>query len=299
MNQEREKSSLILDRYTQQELVTPKGEGFYMLFDSEGYYRKRVEEWRNAPVEIIKYDAGAIIINNGDSSRLITYAAGKRMVIGEKQVMDTCELPWVKKTVDEAFKQTANRRKEQGLRNKPIDVLDVGFGLGLVADEVLKRKVGNYTSIELNKQVLQRAGRWKKRMEKQDVQTKIEILPGEAGTILNELVEDGKKFDIIISDTYPLIKGEAGFNDLKYMDLITMLLKPSGVFGFFPFYQDAAEGTEGKLTHEQAEEITKYFDRYTRDSASVRPSKDYKYLQTSKGWVLELPVVVASMLKAV
>lgn len=267
--------------------------------------KERIAWWRDAPEEIIKYRAN--VVRDNDGNFLYRYPRGSRLIIGDKEkgedveVMDTCETPWANATVDRAFEEL--RRKDH-----PISVLERGFGMGITATRVIDHLViygGTYTVIELNKlDAAYARDEWKKGQER-GIGTRtrgtrgtpsnghkidIEIIEGEAYEETAKLAEKGRKFDIIISDTYPLTKDAQGVNDLEDLETLKRCLETDGVFTFFAYFPGTTSPLE--LVRKQGDLIHKHFGvNYRVSPVRVNPPPYYKYLQTDTGPVMILPVV--------
>jgi predicted O-methyltransferase YrrM len=262
--------------------------------------RERIQWWRNAPEKAIRYRAGSAVDKNGNSYR---YDAGTRLIIGDEkngeaiEVMDECETPWAFLSVDKAF-------EEIGPRDRGIKVLERGFGMGITARRVIQDLIprdGSYTAIELNKAVAEYARRnWKPKqveglknmasgMRGTMPEIDIEIITGEAYEVTKKLAEAGKKFDIIISDTFPLTEDEQGVNDLKDLETLKYCLEPGGVFTFFAYFP----GSKGGVVRKQENMIVKHFKDYRLSAATVNPPPSYKFLNPEiTGPVRSLPVVI-------
>lgn len=253
-----------------------------------------VELWRTSKAEIIKYQGG--IHPTG-----YQYGPGERLVIKNEQVMDTCEEPWVVETVDFLFEQIK-------MNGKPIRVLEFGFGLGLTANRAVDKLVGigegEYRVVELNEDVYKQAILWKERTEiylsgrRPTTNVKIVVQKGEAGEEAEKLSR-GRKFDAIISDTFPLISEEKGINDLLHLSSYSKLLSKDGVFAFFPYFPGfQEESDQGDITSIQHRLLYPYFDEITTRKTTVFPPEDYEYLHTKENKPVRiLPVVVAKGLK--
>ena len=264
--------------------------------------QERIEWWRNVPEKIIKYEAGDVRDENGNI--IYTYERGSKLLIGDEEkgesieVMDTCETPWAFLTVDRAF-------EELGPRNRGIEVLERGFGMAIAARRIIQNLVtrnGSYTVIELNRKNAEYARRvWRPKqvqaltsmasgMRGTRPNISMEIIEGEAYEETRKLAEAGRKFDIIISDTFPLVEEEQGMNDLGDLETLKRCLKTDGVFAFFAYFP----GSTGNMTREQLSKIVGNFNHYdARSRAIVNPPPDYKYLNPDgKGSVRSLPVVI-------
>jgi len=267
--------------------------------------QERIEWWINAPEKIIKYEAGDVRDQNGNI--IYTYERGSRLLIGDEEkgeaieVMDTCETPWADLTVRRAF-------EELGKIDHPVKVLERGFGMGRTATRVIDQLVanygGSYTVIELNKADAAYAnGEWKSDQEggiqqrsrsrgepTNGSKVSIRVIEGEAYQETAKLAKQGEKFDIIISDTFPLTKAEEGTNDLGDLETLIHCLNPTGVFTFFAYFP----GSTGNMNHEQLSKVVGNFRHYDGGSqAIVNPPPDYKYLNLEgTGPVRSLPVVI-------
>lgn len=266
---------------------------------TNGERKKLVLKWRDASEEVIDYNEGEVKDKNGNL--LYRYDKGHRLLIGEKQVMDSCEKPWAFATVDRAFREfQQNPNTSKPL--KPLRVLERGFGMGITARRVIHNLItrgGEYVVIELNRKNAEFARKWKKdqtsglvRMSRDLENTKpeisITILEGDAYEVTAELAEKGEKFDIIISDTFPLSEEEHGVNDLKDLETLKYCLASDGVFTFFAYFP----GSTGGIVKKQENMITKNFETYNLDTVEVSPPPEYIYLQSESGPVRRLPVIV-------
>lgn len=267
-----------------------------------------IEQWKKAPAYIESYQAGIVKLAKGLSYH---HREGKRLTILGNPVMDTCEYPWASETVNLAFNAMVHPNS-----SRPVRVLEMGFGLGITANRVIEqlsgqRLIGEYKVVELNHQVYLSALEWKRRKEaefhdkdreqpgsKPDI--KIEVVEGEAGQearrMLREIGSDeNQKFDIVISDTFPLKPADQGINDIKDSAVIVKLITAGGVFAFYPFVPGTvtqAEIQDG-LTSKQRALVKPYFDHIVSGSATVNPPREYPYLFRRSGPIRSLPVAVA------
>lgn len=263
--------------------------------------KERIEWWRRAPEKIKRYRAGTAIDLHGYT---YSYEAGATYSIGSNgesiEVMDTCETPWANATVDKTFEALRDKRD--------IKVFERGFGMGITASRIIRHldiHGGEYTVVELNKANARYANDiWKPKQElvltetatrgtKPKNNVTINIIKGEAYEETKKLAEAGEKFDIIISDTFPLTEDEQGMNDLLDLETLKHCLKPDGVFTFFAYFP----GSDGalELVSRQGEMINKHFETrgVTVSQVGVNPNPDYKYLHTDTGYpVRTLPVIV-------
>lgn len=267
----------------------PEGRGHFSGPKEQPDPRKElVLWWKNAPEKVIKYEKG---------SEPYEYPAGARLMIGdegeEKQVMDTCETPWAFATVDMAFAE---------LPSGPVEVFERGFGMGLTARRVIQNLItrgGKYTVVELNKGNADYARKWIERQKsallsmasglpgtKPDIA--ISLIEGEAYEETAKLAQEGGKFDIIISDTFPLSKAEQGINDLQDLATLKRCLNPGGIFTFFAYFPNSTGG----MMRNQRDIINAHFGSYTVTEVPVNPPPSYEYLQTKDGPVRTLPIVI-------
>lgn len=261
--------------------------------------RKRVEWWKNAPEKIVRYPGGEFLNETG--TPLYAYEGGSRLIMGEGedaiQVMDSCQTPWAHATVDRAF-------EELGIKDGPINVLERGFGMGIIATRIIHHlalQSGTYTVIELNTQDADYARRtWRSDQlraltpardmpgKRPNHNVDINVIEGEAYEETARLAQEGKKFHIIISDTYPLTEDERGMNDLLDLETLKLCLEPKGVFAFFAHFPGSSED----IALNQERMITRHFESYSKSRVTITPPSDYKYLQPDTGPVRTLPVVI-------
>ena len=266
--------------------------------------KERLEWWRNAPEKVIDYEGNNAVDKVGNP---YWYGPGTRLLIGDPekgeaiQVMDSCETPWAFATVDMAFKELVSKSGE-------VDVLERGFGMGITARRVIQNLVlrgGSYTVIELNNANAAYAKReWRPKqisalanmasgMPNTKPNITIEIIEGEAYEETERLAAAGRKFDVIISDTFPLTEDEQGINDLQDLDVLKRCLKTGGVFAFFAYYPGSTGALE--LVRKQGEIISRHFEDsgVIVSQARISPPPDYEYLHTdTSDPVRTLPVVV-------
>lgn len=259
------------------------------------------EQWRRAEAKFTwGYDGGSY--RNNDGRVLYFYPRGDRLEIifqgRREQVMDSCEIPWCIATVNELTKDLHE------LSRKP-KFLVRGFGLGIDSTLLVKRMSGlgggEIDIIELNDQVADYAQDWKSKQEralilqsrqllrpKPDVT--IRVYRGDAGEVTAQFVGEKRKYDGILSDTYPFTEEEQGINDLLDLENLNQLLVSKGRLGFFAHFPGSTGGVYGK----QGDLLFQHGFKYTVDYVSVRPPPDYRYLHKEDGTpVRTLPVVVA------
>lgn len=105
-------------------------------------------------------------------------------------------------------------------------VLEIGFGMGICAEEIWKIGCLNYTVVEAHPIIAQKARDWLKSM-------------GYAGTVIEGFWEDvidslpEKSFDGIVFDTYPLSTQERGRNHFSFIPRAKKLLTDDGVLTYY------------------------------------------------------------------
>ncbi len=266
-----------------------------------------ITEWKNAPAEIVDYPSGIVRPENGANYR---YDAGRRLEIKGEQVMDTCEGLWGQAVVDAAFDHPVIDRLD---RTKTLKVLERGAGLNIagtrIIDRLIGRGSGEYHVIELNDDVATLAEAWKTDMEnfirdkerRQGIKYNIKIFihRGEAKEVTQKMAEKGDKFNIILSDTYPLDKSETGVNDIEDVETLKkMLYRENGVFAFFSYFPGMEkEADDSHVAARQLSLIRPHFDRIEFSDADVKPAQDYRYLFNDGKPVRSLPVVICTTKK--
>lgn len=266
-----------------------------------------VAEWRKAPEELLKYPAGSVTDPQGNI--LYTYSRGTRLIILDQEVMDTCQLPWARATVNRAFAALGGK--------EDVKVLERGFGMGLVATAVildhLSIRGGEYTCIELNEEDANYADTTWRKEQNEELQRRVkarvrsirgrigqtteeptviinDVLRGDAFEETAKLAATGVKFDLIISDTFPLSEEERSVNDLLDLGQLVQCLNPEGVFAFFGFHT----GSEGTMNSRQRNIIDTYFVNVSTTYVRVYPPKEYKYFNPASGPVMSLPVIICT-----
>ena len=111
----------------------------------------------------------------------------RQLLVGGWQVMQTWELPLMKFLAREV---TMNHG----------DVLEIGFGMGISANEIVKNGCKSYTVIEAHPTIANNARKWAESQK-----TKIIVLESFWQDLVNKI---NKKFDGILFDTFPLKRKE-------------------------------------------------------------------------------------------
>ena len=268
------------------------------------------ERWKNAPFEVYKYPAGKITDSKGKI--LYEYSEGARLLMLGEEVMDNCQRPWTKAAVDNAFSTLDPNYKRYGNPETRYDiqVLERGFGMGIIASRImdyLTIRHGSYTCIELNEQIARYADKtWRKKQNQiaRYLATSMQggtardakylpmiIIRGDAFGKTARLASEGRKFDIIISDTFPLSEDERSVNDLLDLETLVKCLNPDGVFAFFGYHH----GFQGGMNEAQRRLVEASFEEVNRTTVKgINPPPDYRYLNPENGPVRELPVIICT-----
>lgn len=277
-----------------------------------GERRKLVDKWKYCSAEKVSYDPGEY----RDSKGIHKYRGGIRLYVGKEnyEVMDSCQRPWCEETVNglfRGFEDSLSPLAEQ----KPT-VLLRGFGLGeqarLILNELIVRKAGELHIIELNKKIVNTYVRdffrecirvmYSDSRYNLEQKIKVYLHYGDAFQITEQMAKEEKKFDVIISDTYPLSKTERSVNDVIDIDNQIRCLKPKGRFSFFSYSKNYKPNETG-ITDLQQAIVTPRFDsinikphlaRIDNPSKGIGIPPDYKFLQTDNGPVEYLPVVICA-----
>jgi guanidinoacetate N-methyltransferase len=105
------------------------------------------------------------------------------------------------------------------------DVLEVGFGMGISANEIMRRGCRSYTVIEAHPVVAQQARAWG---EAQNVP--VQVLEGFWEDVVPTITQ---RFDAILFDTYPLSESERSRNHFPFIPVAPALLNPNGVLTYY------------------------------------------------------------------
>lgn len=134
------------------------------------------------------------------------------LIIGGWQVMQKWELPLMKFLAKQV---TWNNG----------DVLEVGFGMGISASQIIKNGCKSYTAIEAHPEIAKNARLWAKKQK-----CKVEIIEGFWQDIIPNIK---KKYDGILFDTFPMNDDERTSNHFPFISKAPRLLKKDGRLTFF------------------------------------------------------------------
>lgn len=142
------------------------------------------------------------------------------LVIDGQQVMQAWEYPYMAAIAD-------------AVRCRGGDVLEIGFGMGILASLVQERGPKSHTIVECHPGVLERCAQWKSSHQSEGP---IRIVAGR----WEEVIEDLGQFDAITFDAYPLNEQEWSehyVNDVAYAHhffaAAAAHLRPGGVFSYY------------------------------------------------------------------
>ena len=105
------------------------------------------------------------------------------------------------------------------------DTLEIGFGMGIAANEIMARGCRTYTVIEAHPEVAARARAWGREQRMQ-----VTVLEGFWQDIEPALAT---QFDGILFDSFPLSRRERGKNHFPFIPRAPRLLRPGGVLTLF------------------------------------------------------------------
>lgn len=154
------------------------------------------------------------------------------LLVGGWQVMQSWEKPLMETMAREV---TASKG----------DILEVGFGMGISANEIIKNGCTSYTVIEAHPEIARAASDW---ATKQIVPTK--VLPGLWQKTIPHVTN---KFDGILFDAFPLSPNEYDREYYEFLPLAPKLLRSKGILTYY-----SAETTNFRKDHLQM--LLKYFD---------------------------------------
>lgn len=163
------------------------------------------------------------------------------LLIGGWQVMQEWERPLMKALA----KNVAGSNKA---------ILEVGFGMGICAEEIWKIGCSSYTVIEAHPVIAERARQWL-------------VKTNRKGTVIEGFWEDvidslpSFSFDGIIFDTYPLSEDERSRNHFSFIPKAKKLLTHDGILTYYSdetsdFRQEHLQLILGNYKHISLERIS-------------------------------------------
>jgi guanidinoacetate N-methyltransferase len=147
---------------------------------------------------------------------------------------DASELVIQGQQVMQSWEQPLMERMARAAASRGGDVLEIGFGMGISADFILKAGVRSYTAVECNDAVIAGFERWRARHP----EAEIRLVRGRWQDVGDQL----GMYDGIFFDTYPLsqdeyvrneVNGRAYSHAAEFFPLAAARLRPGGVFTYF------------------------------------------------------------------
>lgn len=185
----------------------------------------------------------------------------KQLVIDRQQVMQAWERPYMV-----AMAQAVSRPDR--------DVLEVGFGMGILADAIQQLGARSHTIVECHPDVLRRCGQWRSRFAGRDIR----IVEGRWQDVLGAL----GVFDAIVFDAYPLDEQEW---TAHYVEDVTYArhffaaaaahLRAGGVFSYYSNEIDSMSRAHQRALLEHYRSLS------IRRIDGLAPPPDCHYWQTS------------------
>jgi spermidine synthase len=136
----------------------------------------------------------------------------QELIIGGWQVMQSWELPLM-------------RVMAEAVTEAEGDVLEVGFGMGICANEIARRGCRSYAVIEAHPEVAISAREWGEQQS-----FPVTVHEGLWQEVLPSLEE---RYDGIVFDTFPLASEERSRNHFPFIPLAPSLLNPGGVLTLY------------------------------------------------------------------
>lgn len=147
------------------------------------------------------------------------------------------------------MKESANIICENG-----GDILNVGFGLGIIDSYIQQHSIDSHTIIEIHPDIIKHA-------KGMGFDKKARICEGDWRAWISKFNEEGTKFDGIYFDTYNTVEGVNEWADfLKDVDSI---LKPGGIFSYFNNFATKTiefHDMSHMLTYERKDKLIKLED---------------------------------------
>ncbi len=132
--------------------------------------------------------------------------------IGDWQVMRRWETPLMKVLAREASAHHG-------------DILEVGFGMGISADEIISNGCRSYTVIEAHPKVADLARKWADRQA-----TRVQIIEAYWQDVVPNL---DASYDGVLFDTYPMSRRERHKNHFAFIPVAPGLLRDGGLLTLY------------------------------------------------------------------
>lgn len=167
-----------------------------------------------------------------DWRRLPVVLTDTELLIGGRQVMQAWERPLM---------ETLARHVAAGAG----DVLEVGFGMGISADALMRCGCRTYTVIEPHPEIAGYARRWGERQP-----VPVTVLEGFWQDVAPGLEP---RFDGVLFDTFPVTQEESHLNPAAMIAPMARLLRPGGVLAYY-------SGADATFPRDQLEQLLTHFD---------------------------------------
>lgn len=147
------------------------------------------------------------------------------------------------------------------------DILEIGFGMGISANQIVANGCTTYTVIEIHPGIAANA---RKFASEQNLPC--EVIEGAWQDVVPSL---DRQFDGVLFDTYPLSGEERGKNHFSFIPVAPSLLRDSGVF---VCYSDDTK----QFRSDHLELLLTHFDEVTLHKVTgLVPPKDCEYWKHS------------------
>ena len=171
--------------------------------------------------------------NPADWGKMPIKMTTSELCVGDWQVMQDWERPLMETMAREVTMSKG-------------DILEVGFGMGISANEIIKNDCKSYTLIEAHPEIAKNATKW---ATSQPVP--VRIIEGLWQKTVPHITQ---KFDGILFDAFPLSPHEYDREYYEFLPLAPKLLKSKGVLTYY-----SAETINFRTDH--LEMLLKYFDQ--------------------------------------
>ena len=245
-----------------------------------------VNNWSEATPKYIEYPKGVYM----QRGFVYKYPPGRRLEILGRQITDDCVTPWCHATIDSLLRYSIKYTNRE-----PVRILLRGYGLGIspnhLVGQLSKRKAHALIHIiELNQNLALIARKWAFKKSYTTHRIDLKIHQGDPFEVTQRLVDLKQKFDIVLSNTYPLNDKEKGKSDILDLGNLKKLLTPNGRFSSFMYDPSQKES----LKEEQEKIIKQHFKTFDITYVPIFPHPDYKYLFYKGKPVTQLPVIICS-----
>lgn len=134
------------------------------------------------------------------------------------------------------------------------DILNVGFGLGIIDGYIQQHSINSHTIIEIHQDVVKYA-------KEMGFDKRARICEGDWRTWISKFNEEGTKFDGIYFDTYNTV--DLVNEWVEFLKDVDSILKPGGIFSYFnntATKNSDFEAMSNMLTYARKEKLIKLED---------------------------------------